>query len=467
MSPHCTGRSMRFASLCFALALITNVGCEFAPKQQGIRTVAIDSSPTEATITINGQAYGQTPVTLRNIAPGKTLVVLTKDGFKRTAKLITVTELMQQRFLIEMDPMLGYVNVDSKPPGATVILNGFEILGETPLIRAPVPVGKHKYIVRKDNYKEYEGEVNIAADLTYTFAHDLIPKEANVSILSRPSSAKVWINEEPRPESTPAKIMLVPGEYTVKVWSRGYLTAEQNIAVGPNEEKNVEFDLKPGDAPFGMILVPAGKFIMGLNGGAPDERPQREVHLDAFYIDKNEVTNAEYKAVFPTHNFKKGHEQEPVTGVSWVQASDYAKAVGKRLPTEEEWEKAARGTDGREFPWGMEFDKDLCNFNGSNISLPSKVGSFRRGASPFGCADMAGNVYEWTSNWYQAYPGNTDVKTEYGQIYRVLRGGSYLSDRFGVRCARRHFDRMDAARADYGFRCAKDVESGSVDGKKT
>lgn len=73
---------------------------------------------------------------------------------------------------------------------------------------------------------------------------------------------------------------------------------------------------------------------------------------------------------------------------------------------------------------------------------------------------MAGNAYEWTSSWYQAYPGNTDVTKEYGQVFRVLRGGSYTTDRFHVRCARRHYDRMDASRADYGFRCAKDVDSG-------
>jgi iron(II)-dependent oxidoreductase len=86
-----------------------------------------------------------------------------------------------------------------------------------------------------------------------------------------------------------------------------------------------------------------------------------------------------------------------------------------------------------------------------------KIGQSRKGASPYGCLDMSGNAYEWTSNWYQAYPGNPDVKKEYGQVYYVLRGGSYMSDKFDVRCARRHYDRMDATREDYGLRLVRDA----------
>jgi iron(II)-dependent oxidoreductase len=358
-----------------------------------------------------------------------------------------------------MEPMVGYLTIDSKPPSAKVYLDGMEYLGETPVTHKAIPIGKHSYEVRKDKYKSESSTVEVQEDFTYTFMHELDPKEAQLSVFTRPTNAKIWINEEPRAETTPAKFNLVPGDYTLKFYAKGFLTAEENVVLGPSEEKAIEVALAPGDAPMGMILVAAGKFNMGNNGGAPDERPQREIDVPPFYIDKNEVTNGEFKIIFPNHTFEKGKENYPVCGVSFKRATDYAVAVGKRLPTEVEWEKAARGADGREYPWGMEFNKELCNSEGSGATGPLRVGKYRLGASPFGCLDMAGNVYEWTSSWYQAYEGNTDITKDYGQVFRVLRGGSYKSDRFGVRCARRHFDRMDADSEDYGFRCVKDVAS--------
>jgi len=195
-----------------------------------------------------------------------------------------------------------------------------------------------------------------------------------------------------------------------------------------------------------------------VDGNSPDERPKRRIMLDAFYMDKFEVTNVQYKRIFPDHTFNERLANYPVVGVAWKEAAQYAEAVGKRLPTEMEWEKAARGPDGREYPWGNTFNPSLANVSGD---VPEarlmEVGQFRDGASPYGCMDMAGNAYEWTNDWYNPYPGNTDVTIDYGNIYRVLRGGSYLSEPFEARSAKRHFDKVDTARKDYGFRCAMDI----------
>jgi formylglycine-generating enzyme required for sulfatase activity len=279
-------------------------------------------------------------------------------------------------------------------------------------------------------------------------------------VISSPAGAQVWINDQLQEDRTPATFSLVPGTYTIQVHEKGYVMADASVTIGPNEEKSIRLEMMEGDAPEGMVLVPAGEFIMGFDQGAPDERPQRKVFLDAFYIDRYEVTNEEYQRVVPTHTFPKGKERFPVTGVSWEQARAYAEAVGKRLPREAEWEKAARGTDGREYPWGMRFDANLCNTADKKNLGPEEVGSYRAGASPYGCMDMAGNVQEWTADWYNAYEGNTDIQKDYGQVFRVLRGGSYLTDQYTARCARRQYDRSQSAKEDYGFRCAKDVEKG-------
>lgn len=219
--------------------------------------------------------------------------------------------------------------------------------------------------------------------------------------------------------------------------------------------------LREGYVPPGMILIPAGEFAMGIDNESPDESPQQKVFVDAFYMDEYEVTNAAYKKTFPSHTFKPGEEHLPVLGVSWEEANEYARKIGKRLPTEPEWEKAARGVDARIYPWGLDFDPELCNIQGEGISRVKKIGLYRTGASPYGCMDMAGNAYEWTASLYDRYEGNTKINTLYGNVFRVLRGGSYLTPAFEARCSARHFAKPDMGEPDFGFRCAMDIVLGS------
>ena len=456
----------RVASGACGIALVTCIalvcGCgRTADVQPGGKIIIASSPESGAEVSIRGVSRGHTPVTIERLVAGKALVVLVKDGYKRATRMVRVPERGEHRIVVELEPLVGYVTFECKPQGAEVFLDGVEFLGTTPVVHRPIVVGKHTYELRKENYKPTSSTITVEKDYRYTFAHELTPKEARLSIFSRPSNARVWLNDEERLETTPTKLELTPGTYTVRIHSKGYVEAEETVLLGPNEERSIEVVLRQGDVPAGMVLVPAGKFIMGTDGASPDERPQREVYVDAFYIDKFEVTNQEFKAVFALRKFSKDEERFPVVGISFNQATEYAQKVGKRLPTEAEWEKAARGTDGREYPWGMEFDASRCNFSETGVNDVVRVGTYRPGVSPYGCMDMAGNAYEWASDWYQAYPGNTDVTKDYGQIFRVLRGGSFASDRFMVRCARRHYDRMGSAGHDYGFRCVKDIEGGS------
>ncbi len=234
-----------------------------------------------------------------------------------------------------------------------------------------------------------------------------------------------------------------------------------------------------GNLPNKMVLVPAGKFIMGSNNRLPDEGPQHVVDLGAFYIDIYEVTNFQYKKFndetkrrSPTHfrnrTFPEGKADHPVTYVSWEDAEAYCKWAGKRLPTDQEWEKAARGTEGQIFPWGNEFDVKNANtpLRWQQIGAfgdTTPVGAFKGGVSPYGVYDMSGNVWEWTASWYKAYPNNTVPSESYGERYKTLKGGSWFDCSFyncGISAPvfNRAFFSIHTKNDSFGFRCAKDAE---------
>ncbi len=312
-------------------------------------------------------------------------------------------------------------------------------------------------------------------------------KIPTIEIISAPVGATVFIDGV-EVGTTPYKREATPGTtYQVTVSLLGYRAGTAKLT---HEEGKLlqSFQLEKISL-SDMASVSVGKFVMGtsdeeeqlvirqLGGGEIvehpqwflSEKPQREVHVDAFYIDKFEVTNAEYQEfidatghVAPRHWENRKHPEGegafPVVYVSWKDANAYCRWAGKRLPTEIEWEKAARGTDARIWPWGNVFDITRCNVESWEGSGPKPVGSYPQGVSPYGAYDMAGNVWEWTDSWYDAYPGNTFTTTEFGQKFRVLRGGSwYHYDSLGPIGARTPSrDRGTEDHISYvaGFRCA-------------
>lgn len=288
-------------------------------------------------------------------------------------------------------------------------------------------------------------------------------------------------------------------------------------------------------APAGMVAVPAGEFVMGSDRAEHegvagefgntkpwylDEHPQHRVRLPAYYLDRYEVTNADYRAFFaavdvppPDHWLDRGYllslkddklravdveklrqlavktfkldidtrrmtkEQlldaihakleligrEPVIYVSWADADAYCRWAGKRLPSEAEWEKAARGADGQEFPWGPEWKEGMSNTGEAEWEDGvAPVGSYETDRSPYGVYDMAGNVSEWVSDWYRAYPSSDYKSDAFGEKFRVVRGagrggeGHYALHLF-QRGAYRFNLPPESRFNDLGFRCATDA----------
>ena len=272
------------------------------------------------------------------------------------------------------------------------------------------------------------------------------------------------------------------------------------------------FGAQPADD---MALIPAGEFRMGTadgSDGLPDEHPERLVFLHAFFLDRFEVTNQGY-AVFvrstghrpPANNnpastiwdqASPAHAivAHPVVNVSWEDAVAYCRWSGKRLPTEAEWEKSARGTDGRRYPWGNDWNWTSANsasywagrtiefqsgadweafwikgdgarlakehgINGEILTLP--VGSFPGGVSPYGIHDLAGNAAEWVQDWYdpnyyRSAPLTDPTGPERGAI-KAMRGGSWLKPAISLRTSDRDWGTMDSRPSGTGFRCAKDA----------
>ncbi|MFH1068642.1 MAG: SUMF1/EgtB/PvdO family nonheme iron enzyme [Candidatus Glassbacteria bacterium] len=233
----------------------------------------------------------------------------------------------------------------------------------------------------------------------------------------------------------------------------------------------------------GMVLIPACEFSRGSNDreigevrvefGGNDllnrELPKNWVYLDSFYIDRYEVTNRQYKAFVQSTNhsppltwkngtYPAGADDHPVTFVSWLDAESYARWIGKRLPTELEWEKAARGSNGFQWPWGDRFYAHRCNVleTGKGGTMP--VGSFLSGVNEYGVLDLAGNVWEWVADDLRPYPDYNESLYYFPKSYRkVLRGGSFKTSGDFARGAFRGDGAVTQIYSDVGFRCASDA----------
>jgi formylglycine-generating enzyme required for sulfatase activity len=228
------------------------------------------------------------------------------------------------------------------------------------------------------------------------------------------------------------------------------------------------FFLSCSDNPPGMVMIPKGKFTLGIN---PDNKiiqfmsdatlslnaqPAQKIYTKSFYIDQLEVTYEAFHRFKPKFEYETKNPSEPIRGVNWFEADAYCLSQSKRLPTEIEWEKAARGTDGRLFVWGEEFIQKNANFS----SQVRPIKSIPSDTSSYGVVDLNGNVSEWTASWYNPYKNSKFKDSLYGKKVKVIRGGSFhkmnhgLMKEFAI-LPYRNFAPPQDRFWDTGFRCAQ------------
>lgn len=312
-----------------------------------------------------------------------------------------------------------------------------------------------------------------------------------IVIRGAPGGSNVFVDNISRGVTSADGSIRVPGlkagKRLVRVSHDGYEDYNTSVSGKDGEVRPVVAQLTSKTAPktaslpqeidYGgrMVLVPAGEFIMGDDSHNDDEKPAHKVTLPDFYIDKFEVTNSQFKKFcdetgHPTptnpwwdNSYFIKRPRAPVLGVSWDDAAAYAKWAGKRLPTEEEWEKAASwdatAQKKRQWPWGDGPDKSRANYEGAGRT--TDVGQFSGGVSPYGVEDMAGNIGEWVDSYYQPYAGNQKVVPEFGTQNRVVRGGTYRGSADDARTTRRLFHAPQLNEEEkknraflIGFRCA-------------
>jgi len=361
-----------------------------------------------------------------DLGPGDDAVVPLLVADPREKDAFNVHELflrLRARVLGQGVAAYGIISVTADVPGVDLLLDG-EIVGRTfekrPTILSNVFVGARDLRIRDLSGRTAGKEVVVEKDRTI---------DVTLKLLDLPSSP-------------PADL----------------------VPIGKNPQGYDEYWRSQDGAV--VVKVPAGEFLMGSaeGKGEPAERPQRRVFVTEFLMHKTEVTWRQFRkfaeatgAPLPPSPLWGTPDYYPVSNGMYSEAKAYCEWAGGRLPTEAEWEKAAKGTDGREYPWGNEWDPDRCNSLNGGPHRPVGVGSFPDCLSPYGLVDMAGNTWEWVADWYaDRYPEESTRDPKTG-IQRVLRGGSWLNMSTWLRTTFRHKSDPNWRNSLYGFRCVQQV----------
>jgi formylglycine-generating enzyme required for sulfatase activity len=452
------------------VALLPLGSSEPAVRSATIR-VHLTSSPSGAEVVLNDEEKGQTPCTVELPAGDYSLRLLKKYYEPYSGTLAVNGPVTRDYPLARVKARVSY---DSEPQGATVYVDGAEI-GTTPVASDQVEAGKHKatFVLSGHHDQSFEFEIvsRDPSDRPVKATLQRIPP-GKLAVDAEIRGAEVFLNGRSiGPAPTVARAMDA-GKHRLRV-----LGAERTVTIEAGVEQKATFTLKD----LQMVRIPEGDFRFGSEAPSPSELSGRTERTAAFHIDLYEVTNAQYALfhewISQTNDHSRCHPGEgkrdhrpafwgdekyarfnlpahPVVGVSWYDACAYAAWAGKRLPTEQEWEKASRGMDGRIYPWGNDWDGKRCNSSSKlddGFEDTAPVGLFPSGRSPYGCFDMVGNAREWCASDYMGRGPNRQEKP----LGKVVRGGSYLGRDYNS-TTMREYESAHHTSSTLGFRCVAD-----------
>lgn len=466
------------------------------PARPKLATLQIQSIPAGASLWLNDQAIPTaTPTTFARPA-GEYQLVLKKKGFRPMQMRIQLNEgqLFAAAFALApasvsvppsrisrrrsptpprpVSPASRTIRFTTNPPGASILLNDRDISRKTPTSLS-LRYGEYFVHFRLTGYPNFIRAVRVDAQTESTIHTTLgqqEPKKRTLSVDTEPSGASIWINQTDTGKKTPSRLEVPTTPFVLTLKLTRYHSIQQTIT--PGETAPLRFVLKL-TGPTGMKWIAPGFFWMGNNAGMEREKPMRKVYLRGFWMDQYEVTAQQYQECVQQkvcravpqkpgcHGNQPSHQQHPVNCVSWYDAKTYCRWKKKRLPTEAEWEKAARGPSPQLYPWGH--SSPSCNqahYEACGVSGTRPVGSLPAGRSSYGLYDMAGNVWEWVQDrydrgFYRKGVNKNPVNLSGTGNYRVIRGGAWNSPE----------DRIHTTyRADFwamrrthtvGFRCAQ------------